>query len=331
MNEENYTCEICCENYDLKSKTKLPKRVPCCKKTFCLQCLNDIYERNDKIFKCPYCRKTSYKLPKEFDDDKIISSRYILCCNCHEKVPQNELYFYQNNNEIKIKCQNCENGDMKLNDILPEFISEINSNLKEYEKELNTSVIDEIKNEIKTEIKEYFYNIMDNLIESVTNKVINNFNNLWHIEKRENEFKNMINELNKNNKYLIGFVEDIPTKNFDSKIIFNCMKYYNDNISKIKNEFKFLGKFRDLIKNNRLIGVNQNFNVNKFQECFFSLINNNKKEGKNNKNLNNKNNIDNNNNNQNDENFFVNDKMIMELDKLIIKPKFEYSLSAQRV
>ena len=100
MNEENYTCEICCENYDLKSKTKLPKRVPCCKKTFCLQCLNDIYERNNKIFKCPYCRKTSFKLPKDFDDDKIISSRYILCCNCHEKVPQNELYFYQNNFQI---------------------------------------------------------------------------------------------------------------------------------------------------------------------------------------------------------------------------------------
>ena len=35
-----------------------------------------------------------YIFPKEFDDDKIISSRYIFCCNCHEKVPQNELYFY---------------------------------------------------------------------------------------------------------------------------------------------------------------------------------------------------------------------------------------------
>ena len=171
---------------------------------------------------------------------------------------------------------------------------------------------------------------MNKLIESVTNKVINDFNNLWQIENRENEFKSMINELNKNNKYLNDFVEDIPTKNFDSKIIFNCMKYYNDNISKIKNEFKFLGKFRNLIKNNRLIGVNQNFNVNKFQECFFSLINNKKKEEKNNNNLNNKINMGNN-NNQNEDNFIVNDKIIMELDKLIIKPKFEYSLNAQRV
>ena len=50
MNEENYTCEICCENYDLKTPLKLPKKVPCCNKTFCLKCLNEIYEKNNQTF-----------------------------------------------------------------------------------------------------------------------------------------------------------------------------------------------------------------------------------------------------------------------------------------
>ena len=119
MKEENYTCEICFENYDLKNPDKLPKKVPCCNKTFCLKCLNDIYERNSKSLKCPNCRKISLTPPKYYKDNILISSRYLICCNCHEKVPQNELYFCQNNNEITIKCEKCENDDMKLNDILP--------------------------------------------------------------------------------------------------------------------------------------------------------------------------------------------------------------------
>jgi len=345
MNEENYTCEICFENYDLKNPDKLPKKVPCCNKTFCLKCLNDIYERNSKSLRCPNCRKVTMTPPKYYKDNILISSRYLICCNCHEKVPQNELYFCQNNNEITIKCEKCENDDMKLSDILPEVITETNKNLKEYENIINTSIIELTKKEIKKDIEEYFQNIMKNLIESITNKVITEFNDFWQIEKRENEFKNMVNELNKNNKYLNDYIEDIPTKNFDSKIIFNCMKYYNDNISKIKNEFKFLEKFRDLIINNRLIGINRNFDIKKLEECFLILIKKNKNdkiiqkknEEENNNSDNNNNNINNNeennnnNSNQNLENIFINDKMILELDKLIIQPKFEYSLSAQRV
>ena len=342
MNEENYTCEICFENYDLKNPDKLPKKVPCCNKTFCLKCLNDIYERNSKSLRCPNCRKVTMTPPKYYKDNILISSRYLICCNCHEKVPQNELYFCQNNNEITIKCEKCENDDMKLSDILPEVITETNKNLKEYESVINTSIIELTKKEIKKDIEEYFQNIMNNLIESITNKVITEFNDFWQIEKRENEFKNMINELNKNNKYLNDYIEDIPTKNFDSKIIFNCMKYYNDNISKIKNEFKFLEKFRDLIINNRLIGINQNFDIKKLEECFLILIKINKNDkiiqkkneeenNDSNNNINNNEESNNNNSNQNIENIFINDKMILELDKLIIQPKFEYSLSAQRV
>ena len=343
MNEENYTCEICFENYDLKNPDKLPKKVPCCNKTFCLKCLNDIYERNSKSLRCPNCRKVTMTPPKYYKDNILISSRYLICCNCHEKVPQNELYFCQNNNEITIKCEKCENDDMKLSDILPEVITETNKNLKEYENIINTSIIELTKKEIKKDIEEYFQNIMKNLIESITNKVITEFNDFWQIEKRENEFKNMVNELNKNNKYINDYIEDIQTKNFDSKIIFNCMKYYNDNISKIKNEFKFLEKFRDLIINNRLIGINRNFDIKKLEECFLILIKKNKKNkiiqkkneednnNSDNNNINNNGENNNNNSNQNLENIFINDKMILELDKLIIQPKFEYSLSAQRV
>ena len=339
MNEDNYSCEICFENYDLKNPQKYPKKVPCCNKTFCLSCLNDIYKRNNQSLKCPNCRKITYTAPKSYRDNPLIFSRFLICCNCHEKVPQNELYFSKNNNEIQIKCQKCENGDMKLNDILSDFIAEINDNIKEYENEINNNIIDTIKAKIKKEIEEYFNDIMGKLIESITNKVLEEFNTLSQIEKRENEFKYMINELNKNNKYLKDFADDIPTKNFDSKQILNCMKYYNNNISKIKFEFKYLAKFRELIQKNRLIGMNKNYDINKIGKCFDILVNknkNNKKEGNEIPNINNKDNILEKSNFQllqNEDNNFVNDKMLLELDKLIIKPKFEYNLSvnAQRI
>ena len=347
MNEENYTCEICYENYDLKNPLKLPKQVECCNKTFCVSCLNDIFKRNNNSLKCPNCRKITYKLPKDLKNNPLISSRFITCCNCHEKVPQNELYFCKKENEVIIRCQNCENGDMKLNDILPDFIAEINKNIKEYENYINNSIIEVIKNEIKNEIEEYIYNIKINLIESITNKILEEINQTWKIEKIENDLKNMVKELKKNNKYLNDFREDIPTKNFDSKQILNCMQFYNDNICKIKNEFKFLGKFRDLINKNSLIGIHQNFNIDKLGKYFVFLVDKNNKDNKNyeknkNNDLNNYNKKDENikdleksnfNLIQNDDNNFFNDKMLLELDKLVIKPKFEYNLSvnAQRI
>ena len=348
MNEENYTCEICYENYDLKNPSKRPMQVPCCNKTFCLSCLNDIFKRNNQTLKCPNCRKITYSSPINYKINNLIYSRFLICCNCHEKVQQNELYFCKDdNNKVLIKCQNCENGDMKLNDILPDFIAEINKNIKEYENFINNSIIEVIKNEIKNEIEEYIYNIKINLIESITNKILEEINQTWKIEKIENDFKNMVKELKKNNKYLNDFREDIPTKNFDSKQILNCMQFYNDNICKIKNEFKFLGKFRDLINKNSLIGIHQNFNIDKLGKYFVFLVDKNNKDNKNyeknkNNDLNKYNKKDDNikdleksnfNLIQNDDNNFFNDKMLLELDKLVIKPKFEYNLSvnAQRI
>ena len=321
MNEENYTCGICFENYDLKNENKLPKKVTCCNKTFCLSCLNDIYIRNNQQLKCPNCRKITTLPPIYLKNNQLVSSRFLICCNCHEKVPQNQLYFNKINNEILIKCQKCENGDMKLDDILPDFVSEINNNLKEYETGMKNDVIDIIKNKIKNEITEYFNNIIKNLIEIMNQKIINSFNKKWDLQNRQNEFKNMILQFSQSYKYLNSFIEDEPTKSYESKKILNCMKYYNDNISKIKKEFDFFENTKKWVSNNRLIYINQNFNFNYLEDGFISIFN------KNNNNYENKNyihneNIYNKNNNKllsQDEKIIYNDKLLMELDKLIIK------------
>ncbi len=81
--------------------------------------------------------------------------------------------------------------------------------------------------------------------------------------------------------------------------------------------------------------MKENFDINNIEESFDILINDNNSENKN------SNPDDNNIENKiekssfnllnSEDNIYVNDKMLCELDKLIIKPKFEYNLSAQRI
>lgn len=336
MNEENYTCEICYENYDLKNENKLPKKVPCCNKTFCLSCLNDIYKRNNQQIKCPNCRKLTSMHPKYLMNNPLVFSRFLICCNCHEKVPQNQLFFYKNNDEVQIKCPKCEKGDMKLDDILPEFVTELSSDLKIYENSIKNDVLEKIKNKIKQEIDEYFENIKQNLIEIMTNKIFNNFNKI-NLEKRQKDFKNMISQFSQNYKYLNSFIEDDTTKNFDSKKILNCIKYYNDNITKIKHEFDFFEKTKKWLDNNCLIIIKDDFDINKIEECFNTVFDKKKKINEN------KNNISNNSEIKMDksnsslsvkdkkENKYYNDKLLKELDKLIIKTKVDNINNAPRI
>ena len=338
MDEENYTCEICYENYDLKNENKLPKKVPCCYKTFCLSCLNDIYQRNNQQIKCPNCRKITRIPPKYLINNTLVFSRFLICCNCHEKVRQNELYFYKNNNEIQIKCKKCEKGDIKLDDILPDFVSELNNNIKEYDKNMKNDIIEIIKKKIKQEITEYMDNILLNLIETMTTKILNSFNTVSNIQKRQNEFKNMVTQFNQSYKYLNAFIEDDTTKNFDAKKILNCMQYYNDNITKIKKEFNFLENTKKWLNNHCLICIKHNYHINKIEDCFITAFenNNNNVDNKNNNIINNDENIFEKSNfnlfpQEENENNYNNDKLLKQLDKLIIKPKIDNNNNAPRI
>jgi hypothetical protein len=341
MNEENYTCEICYENYDLKNENKLPKKVPCCNKTFCLSCLNDIYKRNNQQIKCPNCRKFTPMPPKYLMNNPLVFSRFLICCNCHEKVPQNQLFFHKNSDDVQIKCQKCEKGDMKLDDILPDFVSELNTDLKIFENSLKSDVLELIKNKIEQEIDEYFENIKQNLIQIMTKNILINFGKI-NLEKRQKEFKNMISQFNQSYKYLNAFIEDDATKNFDSKKVLNCIKYYNDNITKIKNELNFFEKTKKWLNNNCLIAIKDDFEISQIEGCFMTAFDkiNNKNENRNNnlKNniiINSQNKIDQSNSSLKDQekndNKYYNDKLLKELDKLIIKTKVDKSNNYPRI
>ncbi len=189
---------------------------------------------------------------------------------------------------------------------------------------MKKDIIEIIKKKITQEITEYLDNITQNLIEIMTNKIINNFNKATNLEKRYNEFKNMIVKLDQNYKYLNSFIEDDTTKYFDSKKLLDCMIYYNDNIFKIKKEYDFFENTKKWLNNNCLIWVKESFNISQIEDCFFTVFN---KENNNIENNSNNIKINNHNNNFNllteeeKEKFYNNDILLKELDKLIIKPK----------
>jgi len=54
-------------------------------------------KRNNQQIKCPNCRKLTSMHPKYLMNNPLVFSRFLICCNCHEKVPQNQLFFYKNN------------------------------------------------------------------------------------------------------------------------------------------------------------------------------------------------------------------------------------------
>ena len=106
--EDDYSCEICYEPYSLTNQSKLPKLTSCCSHSFCLSCLLDIYNRNEHIFKCPYCRKSVNQSPREFKTNTKIFSHYLICCHCENKVLQNELFLCLDNGNMEVKCANCQ-------------------------------------------------------------------------------------------------------------------------------------------------------------------------------------------------------------------------------
>jgi hypothetical protein len=194
---------------------------------------------------------------------------------------------------------------------------------------MKIDILEIIKKKIQQEITEYFDNILHNLIDIMTNKIINDFNKASNLKQRIKEFKNMIIKLQQNYKYLHSFIQDDTTKNFDSKKILDGMIYYNDNILKIKREFVFFENTKKWLNDHCLVCINDNFNISQIENCFVTAFNknNNNNNVENNINLNNNNiKIDKEKNNFNlmkedEKEQFYNDKLLKELDKLIIRPK----------
>jgi len=272
--EDDYSCEICCEPYSLKNKSKLPKLTQCCSHSFCLQCLLDIYNRNNFIFKCPYCRKSDSKNPRDFKTNTKIFSHYLICCHCENKVLQNELFLCLDNGNMDIKCAKCQDGnDYKLLDYLPALLNELKIFYDYHKVNKNFDFIFFLQEKIKKQLEKYMQDIIEQMTDLIKRKIITEIKHETHydLELEKNEFDKKLKKADFDYKYLNDFYNNEPTKSFDSKKILEILKFYDNNINTLQKDMKNLEEFKNCIENNNLFDFKENINIENI--CHFLLGN----------------------------------------------------------
>jgi len=274
MAEEDYSCEICCENYNQLNESKQPKLVPCCNHSFCLSCLLDIYNRNDKTFKCPYCRKTIYQSPRAFKTNSKIFSRYLICCHCENKVLQEELFLCLDNGNMQIKCLTChDNNDYKLIEYLPALLNELKNFYEYYQVNKDSDLVNFLQEKIKKQIESFFTDIIQKMTELISRKIISQLKieTNYDLEMEKNEFNKKLKQASFDYIYLNDFYNDKPTKKYDTKKILEIMEFYDNNIDALQKEFKKICEFKTFIENKNLFDLKDN--LSKDDLCEFLVEN----------------------------------------------------------
>ena len=272
--EDDYSCEICYEPYSLTNQSKLPKLTSCCSHSFCLSCLLDIYNRNEHIFKCPYCRKSVNQSPREFKTNTKIFSHYLICCHCENRVLQDELFLCLDNGNMDIKCAKCQDeNDYKLVEYLPALLNELKIFCDYYQRNKNFDLIFFIQEKIKKQIEKYTEEIIVEMTNLMTRKIIKELKQEtnYDLEFEKNEFDKKLKKVEFDYKYLNDFYKNEPTKIFDSKKILEILKFYDSNIETLQKDMKKLADFKIVIENNNLFNLKEN--VDKEKLCNFILSN----------------------------------------------------------
>ncbi len=102
-NTHDDKCDICKENFDYDDK--LPKILTCCKnKIVCLDCLNKIFNKDNKIFICCFCKQKNKERPIDLDNDKKIlkklkTGKKLECLYCKKK--EDFINFFYDEDEKK--------------------------------------------------------------------------------------------------------------------------------------------------------------------------------------------------------------------------------------
>ena len=272
MAEDDYSCEICCENYNQMISSKQPKIVPCCSHSFCLSCLLDIYNRNNKTFKCPYCRKTLMQNPQEFKTNSKIFERYLICCHCENKVLQNQLFLCLDNGNMEIKCLKCnDSNDYKLVEYLPALINELKIFYEYYRVNKDSDLVNFLKEKIKNKLESFFTDIIQKMTELISRKIISELKIKanYDLEVEKIEFNRKLKQAEIDYIYLNDFYNDKPTKNYETKKILEIMKYYDNNIDSMQKDFKKISEFKNFIENKNLFDLKENITKDELTDCLF--------------------------------------------------------------
>lgn len=210
MEEEKVTCQICMERFSKTQTSHLPKILPCCHNYFCLDCLEDIYKRNTNSIKCPVCRKSTAKDPKDLETNLSIFAYFFDCFNCKKQIIPEDLYINLDVSPPKLVCKLCKNSyDYNLAQYLVDIKSTI---LEPFLNEIMGGEGNSIANNTKV-----VYDMIDKKISSILDKMFSEVKEVVKKKLRERIFEVVQNQTP---------TED--TNSFKEKFMIQMMKFNDD-------------------------------------------------------------------------------------------------------
>ena len=271
MDDLNQQCQICLESFNKTSQKKIPKILPCCNQTICLECLEDIYKRNNNTILCPVCRQILNQNPSSFITNNNVYEGFLKCLSCNRDVTKTELYL-NFGDTLNLKCCHCQKDDLPLDDFLPSYLLELNSFIQEFSNK--ESLIQKVDTKIGDFLDLFYKEIKENIIYKARLKVIEEIKMKldYDIKNDYEKFIMYLNILKEKYDYLNSFTKDDTNKKFNSEDIIDDMNFYvqkSETIRKASEEYLKISKF---INENNLIDLNDKVNKNEFGDFFVKLF-----------------------------------------------------------
>ena len=251
--ENIFSCKICISDYNENDNSPYSL---VCSHTVCKSCLYNIYNSNKK---CPYCNEN-------FDDKKLydfkpnyevitimreLSNSYEKCSLCQRNliIPM----IFESENRVQIICEKCSKTENFKNNCksLPDFISQIEENVREKKIDYENLSLGKFKNELiqnsLKDIKTYIIEKLDKSFQEYyeQNKVIKDDQLSLYFYDKINKISQKINQkatiaycLNKMNN-------DVKNQNDVCNLIEKYKKLENnDDCELIKSLFSDSPKFK---------------------------------------------------------------------------------------
>lgn len=272
MDEDNVTCQICLEKYDTQDKLKLPKKLPCCGKVFCFNCLNDIYKRKQNSILCPICRKTTTKNPNDLMTDNSVFADFITCPNCNQKIIKSELFI--NFENMSLKCIKCQKGDMTLDSFLPSIVEDLSDFLNVYQKNVK-DIHKIVEMKIRQNLDDFFNKLKQNLTNQLINIIYSEIKKKYSydiIKDNDNYIKKM-NGLSSSLKTMNNYITNEGNEKFDVNKLKSQILYWSQNMESVRTD---CNKYESVIKvvdiQTPLFELRKDIRVEELQQFFMNVF-----------------------------------------------------------
>ena len=255
MDDDKVTCEICMETYD--NTLHIPKQLPCCSNNFCLNCLNDIYKRNNNNILCPICRKTTQINPSSLKTDNSVFASFLSCLNCNKPIIKSEVHISLDTHNFT--CVYCANKDMILTDFLEYIIGDLddftNANPRNSEMNIKQFINVQVTNKLNEIFTPLINDLKNELIAKITNEIKTKYQ--YDIETSKSKYNSYFNGLTKVRDNIKSFIKDVDME-VNLKQLQKDVQYYTKNFDEIKGERNKNELVDGLLKEGNLFQIKMN-------------------------------------------------------------------------